>query len=188
MTDGRAIRAAIPRRLVGWGIALAVILVPLVAMKLQVEGVNWTLSDFGFAAVLIGGTGVLYELAVRASGSWAYRGGVALALAAGFLTTWVNLAVGIIGNEDNPVNLVFFAILAIAAAGTIVARGKAEPMARAMTVAAAAQALVGIAVLAYGIGAMEPPPPVMLFALIEIFAGMWLGSALLFRKAAGVAT
>lgn len=184
MTDGQAVGAAIPWRLVGWGVAVAVILMPLVAMKLQVEGVNWTLSDFIFAGVLIGGTGLLYELAVRASGSWAYRGGVALALAAGFLTTWVNLAVGIIGNEDNPVNLVFFIVIALAVAGAIVARGKAEPMARTMTVAAVAQAFIGVIVLIYGIGAMEPPPPIMLFALIEIFAAMWLGSALLFRRAA----
>jgi hypothetical protein len=185
MTDGQAVRAGIPWRLVGWGIAVAVILTPLVAMKLQVEGVNWTLSDFVFAGVLIAGTGLLYELAVWSSGKWSYRAAVALALATGFLTIWVNLAVGIVGNEDNPVNIVFLVVVALAIAGSIVARGKAEPMARAMTVAAAAQAFVGAVVLVYGIGAMEPPPPIMLFALIEIFAAMWLGSALLFRKAGG---
>lgn len=184
MANGKAMGPAIPWRLAGWGIAVAVILTPLAAMKLQVEGVNWTLGDFIFAGVLIGGTGLLYELAVRASGSWAYRGGVALALAAGFLTIWINLAVGIIGNEDNPVNLVFFVVIAMAIAGSIVARGKAAPMSRAMVVTASAQALVGLVVLAYGIGAMEPPPPMMLFALIEIFAAMWLGSALMFGRAA----
>ena len=38
-------------RIVGWGLAVALILAPLVAMQLQAPGVNWTLSDFIFAIV-----------------------------------------------------------------------------------------------------------------------------------------
>ena len=56
-------------------------------------------------------------------------------------------------------------------------------MARAMTVAGVAQALVGIAVFAFNDGA-EPPGRLGLLVLIEIFAAMWLGSAWLFRRAA----
>ena len=123
-------------RLAGWGVAVAIILAPLVAMQLDAPGVNWTLSDFIFAIVLIGSVGLLFELGVRASGSWAYRGGVAMALAAGFLTIWINLAVGIVGNEDNPINLAFMVVVLLAIAGAIVARGKAELMTRAMLVPA----------------------------------------------------
>lgn len=177
-------RTRVPWRLAGWGLAVAVILAPLVAMQLGAPGVVWTLSDFVFAIVLIGGVGLLFELAVRASGSWAYRGGAALALGAAFLLVWINAAVGIIGGDDNPQNLVFFAVLAVAVGGSIVAGGKAALMARAMAVAAAAQALVGIAVFAAGVGANEPPGTVRLLILIEGFAALWLGSAWLFRKAA----
>jgi hypothetical protein len=131
---------------------------------------------------------VLFELAIRASVSWAYRGGVALALAAGFLLIWINAAVGIIGNEDNPRNLVFVAVVAIAIAGSIVAGGKTPLMARAMAVAAAAQGLVGIVVFAADAGASYPPGPVKLLILIEAFAALWLASALMFRKAAHSST
>ena len=183
-SEAGAMRVGNPWRIIGWGVAVAIILAPLVAMQLGAPGVVWTLSDFIFAIVLIGGVGLLFELAVRASGSWAYRGAVALALAASFLLIWINAAVGIIGNEDNPLNLVFFAILAMAIAGSIVAGGKAVLMARAMAVAGVTQALVGIAVFAFNDGA-EPPGRLGLLVLIEGFAVMWLGSAWLFRRAAG---
>jgi hypothetical protein len=183
-SEAGAVRMGNPWRILGWGAAVAIILAPLVAMQLGAPGVVWTLSDFIFAIVLIGGVGLLFELAVRASGSWAYRGGVALALAAAFLLIWINGAVGIIGNEDNPANLVFVAIIAMAVAGAIVAGGKAALMARAMSVAGVAQALVGIAVFAFNDGA-EPPGRLGLLLLIEGLAMFWLGSAWLFRKAAG---
>ena len=171
-------------RVVGWGLAVALILTPLEAMQLQAPGVNWTLSDFIFAIVVIGGVGGLFELAARASRNRAYRGGAALALLTGFLLVWINAAVGIIGNEDNPANLVFAVILLVAIAGTIVARAKAEGMVRAMAVAGSAQAIVGLVVFARGIAANEPPGAFGLLVLIEALAAMWLGSALLFRKAA----
>ena len=170
-------------RIAGWGFAAALLVTPAVAMQFSRE-VNWTLFDFAFAAVLIGGTGLLIELAVRASGKWSYRGGALLALAAAFLLIWINGAVGIIGNEDNPANLVFLAIIGIAVAGTLVARARAEGMARAMFVAAAAQAVTGIVVFIIGIAATDAPGPLGLLLLIEAFAAMWLGSALLFRTAA----
>jgi hypothetical protein len=57
-------------------------------------------------------------------------------------------------------------------------------MARAIAEAAFAQALVGAIVVAIDAGASAPPGPVKLLILIEGFAAMWLGSSLLFRKAA----
>jgi hypothetical protein len=178
-----AVRKGVPWRVIGWGAAVALILTPLAAMQFTRE-VNWTPSDFVFAIVMIGGVGLLFELAVRASASRAYRGGAALGLAAAFLLIWINGAVGIIGNEGNPRNLVFLAIIAMAIAGSIVAGGKATLMARAMAVAAAAQALVGLVVFASDAGASEPPGALGLLILIEFFAGMWAASALLFRRAA----
>jgi hypothetical protein len=98
--------------------------------------------------------------------------------------TWINLAVGIIGNEDNALNLMFFGVIAVALVAAIVARFEAAGMARAMAVAAAVQAAIGIGVFAFSAGASEPPGPFGLLLLIEFFAGMWLVSAWLFRKAA----
>lgn len=171
-------------RIIGWALAVALVLTPLVAMQLQAPGVNWTLSDFIFAIVMIGGVGVLFELAARISPNRAYRGGAALALLTSFLLVWINAAVGIIGSEDNPANLVFGVIILMAIAGTITAKAKASAMVRAMAMAAAAQAIVGLLVFAKGIAANEPPGAVGMLVLIEGFALLWAGSALLFRKAA----
>ena len=100
-------------RIAGWSLAVLVLLTPFLAMQFT-SGVNWTRFDFIFAAVLIGGVGLLFELTVRMSDNKAYRAAVGLALAAGLLTIWANGAVGMIGDEDNPLNLMFAAVLAIA--------------------------------------------------------------------------
>ena len=38
------------------------------------------------------------------TGNSAYRAAVGVAIAAAFILVWMNLAVGIIGSEDNPAN------------------------------------------------------------------------------------
>ena len=165
-------------RWIGRGTAAALLLVPLIARF------PWTLSDYVFAAVLFALVGGGFELAVRASSSGAYRGGVAVALAASFLLIWLNAAVGIIGNEDNPANLMFFVVILIALAGAIVARFRADGMARAMAVAAIAQGLVAAIAFIGHLGAHEPPGPGGVVMLIGAFAAMWALSAWLFRRAA----
>jgi hypothetical protein len=159
----------IPWRPIGWAVPLTLLTIPWLARW------PWTASDFIVAAAMFAIVGGTFELAVRASGSAAYRGGAAVALATAFLMTWINLAVGIIGNEDNALNLMFFGVIAVALVAAI---------ARAMAVAAAVQAAIGIGIFAFSAGASEPPGPFGLLLLIEFFAGMWLVSAWLFRKAA----
>jgi hypothetical protein len=166
-----------------WGGAAALLALPLVAMRFT-EEVNWTGFDFVFAAIMFGGTGLLLELAMRASRSWAYRGGVAAALAANFLLIWVNGAVGLLGDEDNPANLLFFGVLAVALLGAVLARFNAAGMARAMRAAAAAQVAIGAAALAAGLG--SPGIAGIYEAVLGtgFFAALWLLSAGLFRKGA----
>jgi hypothetical protein len=168
----------VPWRLIGWAIPVALLTVPLLNRW------PWTISDFIVAGAMFAIVGGSFELAVRASGNLAYRLGAATALATAFLLTWINLAVGIIGNENDPLNLMFFAVIAAALAGSLAARFRAGGIAIAMTVAAAIQASIGMAAFALGWGASEPPGALGLFVLIEGFAGLWLLSAWLFRKAA----
>jgi hypothetical protein len=164
--------------MIAWGGAAALILLPLVAMRLTSE-VDWDGGDFLFAVGLVGGVGLMFELAVRMSPSRAYRAGVGVALAAAFLLTWINLAVGIIGNEENPFNLLYFAVIAVAALGAVAARFRARGLAIAMATAAAAQVAVAVIALVGGFGFTGP--------ITVFFAGLWLASASLFRKAAGEA-
>ncbi len=113
----------------------------------------------------------------------AYRSAVGVALAAAFLIFWLNGAVGIIGTEDNPANLMFGGVLAVGIIGAIIARFRPHGMARAMVATALAQALVAVIVL---IGGLTSPlsGPVEILALIGFFVALFVGSALLFRYAA----
>lgn len=162
-------------RIIGWSIAAALIGTPMVAMQFTDE-VNWGPEDFLFATGMIGGVGLLFELTVRAQASWAYRAGVALALAASFLLVWINLAVGILGNEDNPANLMFFILPLFAALGAAVTRFRPRGMAWTMTLTAAGQVIVLIAAWWMGFGVIAP--------ITAFFATLWLLSAALFRQAA----
>jgi hypothetical protein len=168
----------IPPRLIGWGGGAAFLLIPLVS------GAPWTFSDYAFAAALLAIVGGTFELAVRRSGNPWYRGGVAVALATSFLLLWINGAVGIIGDEGNPANLMFLAVIATAIVGAATARFEAAGMSRAMGTTALAEIGVGVISFVYRLGATEPPffPGVPI--LIGFFALLWLLSAWLFRKAA----
>jgi hypothetical protein len=154
------------------------LLLPLVAMQFTDE-VNWSETDFIVAGALIGGTGLTFQLAARATVNHAYRAAVGLALAAAFLLIWLNLAVGIIGTEDNPLNLIFGAVLATGIIGAIIVRCRPLGMARAMLATALAQLLVAVFAPTAELGFTAP-----IWPLTGCFAALWLGSAWLFRKAA----
>lgn len=163
-------------RYVGWGGAVALILTPLVAMQVAPgSGVNWTAGDFVFAIIMFAVLGLAFELAVRLSGNWSYRFGAALGLGTGFLLVWANLAVGYIGSEHNPYNQLFFGVVLVGIAGSVIARFRARGMAIAMLATAIAHALVG---------AIGFPQDTRTAPITIVFTLLWLGSAALFRTAA----
>jgi hypothetical protein len=161
--------------MVAWSAAAVVLLLPLVAMQVTDE-VDWDLADFLFAGALLLAAGVGYELVVRRTSDRAYRAAAAVALGAAFLLVWANAAVGVIGSEDNPANLMYWGVPAVAIAGALVARLRAAGMALVMVATAAAQVLVDVIAVVSGMGFAGP---VTLF-----FAALWLLSGWLFRKAA----
>lgn len=169
--DGRGVSLW---RIFGWGGALALLLLPLIAMQFTSE-VAWDGADFIFAGVMFAVTGGMIELGARMRRNNAYRVAVAIAVLSGLVLVWINLAVGIIGSENNPANLMFAAVLAVGFIGTLIARFEAEGMALAMTAMAIAQAVV--AAIAFAMGHFT-------FVLAGFFAALWLISAALFRKAA----
>lgn len=119
-----------------------------------------------------------------ASGNWSYRAGIALTLAVACLLGWMNLAVGIAGDEDNPVNLSFFVLIAAAAIGAFAAEFRARGLARAMFGVAALQVMLGAIVSTGPVAAHEPSGPMGLAALNGLFALLWLVSGALFARAA----
>lgn len=174
--------SGVPWRIVGWGGAVALLAAPFVAMQVGSSGVKWSLSDFIVAGAMFVMVGGAFELAVRTSRNLAYRGGAALALLGTLLTVWANLAVGIVGSEDNPANLWFFGALLIGIAGAAVARFRAGGMSIATSVTAI---LLWLAFAGASMGPTDEPlvSHGLEFAGISLFALLFLGSAALFRKA-----
>ncbi|TNC70388.1 hypothetical protein FHG71_13010 [Rubellimicrobium roseum] len=158
-------------------------LLPLVAMQVTGE-VDWTLSDFVAAGVLLGGAGLLLELALRRTSGPAERAATGLALATGLLLAWVNGAVGLIGSEGNPANLLYGGVLAVGLLGALAARLRPRGMARAMVATALAQVLVPLVALGGGLGVTGPVSVGDVLMGTGLFAGLWLLSAWLFGAAA----
>ena len=161
-------------RIAGWSFAAILLLLPAVAMQFTSE-VDWDARDFIVMGALLGSVGLITEFLFRQSGSTAYRLGAVLAMATAFLTIWANLAVGMIGSEGNPYNLLFGGVLMIALVGSILADFRPAGMAHTMFAAAAAQALAG------GFG-LSTDPLGAVFSML--FALPWVLSAALFRNAA----
>jgi len=168
------------------GIVLAaafILLLPLLAMQITDE-VVWTLADFALGGALLVGTGLMYELAARKAGNIAYRVAVGVAVLAVFLLVWLSLAVGIIGVEGDPADLMYIGVIAVLIIGAIIARFQPHGMARALVATALAQALVVVIALIAG---KQHSPISSVFEILGvngIFIALFLGSAWLFRYSA----
>jgi hypothetical protein len=164
------------RAVVGVALATAsILLIPLLTAP------AWSLADFVVAGALIFGTGLTYALVARKAGNMAYRAAVGVALAA-LLLVWINLAVGVIGTEDELANLMYVGVLFVGIVGAIVARFRPDGMARALLAAALAQALVAVIALIAGLG-HPASPPLEILGVSGFFVTLFVGSALLIRYA-----
>lgn len=161
------------------------LLVPLIAMKFTGD-VMWTLSDFIVAGFLLFGTGFMYILVTRIAAATAanniiFRIAVGIALFSGLFLVWSNLAVGLIGSEDNPANLMYFGVVAVGIIGALAARFRPKGLAKTMFAMASTQALIAVIIMAGGMhqSAMNPLPELIMVNGFFIF--LFIVSALLFR-------
>jgi hypothetical protein len=160
-----------------WGGAAALMSAPVVASRLTDE-MAWDRADFILFGTLLATACAAWEIAIRRTKSWTFAAGAIVAVGAALLLFLVNGAVGFIGNEDDPVNLVFLAVPTLALGGAIVVRFRPEGMARVMAVTAGAQIAAG----ALGVLIL---PDVRGFLLgTTMFVPLWLLSSWLFAKAA----
>lgn len=162
-------------RLLAWGGAALLFLLPAAAALISPR-MQWTAFDFALVGGLLLACCIAFEIALRSSRDDAYRLAAAMAIGGGFLLLIANLAVGVIGHEDDPANLAFPGVLALGVAGTVLVRRRAAGMARVLAVMAIAQGAIGIyAALA---GSLEGT------LLCALYVAGWLACALLFRRAA----
>jgi hypothetical protein len=171
------------RRFIVW--AMVVVLMLLIPLAMQfTDEVQWNEAiAYGVILFAAGGAYELWQwLTTRTS---AYRLAFGVGLAGALFLGWVNGAVGIIGSEDNPANLMYGAVLAVGLIGSLISRFKPRGMAATLFAAALVQMSVPlIALLIWPAQASWGEPGVIgVFVLNLIFAALFVVSAVLFRRA-----
>ena len=113
----------------------------------------------------------------------AYRTAIGIALAASLMLIWLSLGVGIIGQDGDPANVMYFGVLAIGIVGAVFARFRSRGMARALVAMALAQALVTVIALAADLG-LPWSGPAEIVLLNGFFIALFVGAAWLFGRSA----
>jgi hypothetical protein len=159
-----------------------ILMIPAAAMVFKAEGWAWNAADFVISWIAIASAVAAYQVVASKAPNRVYRFAVGLAVLTGLALLWVNGAVGLIGSENNPANLMYAGVLVIGLAGAAIARLRPLGMARALFVTAAAQFLVPVVALLFWRTDFRPGV-VPVFGLNFGFVLMFAGSALLFRRA-----
>ncbi len=121
---------------------------------------------------------------MRMTTTKAYRLAIGGALATGFILMWVIGAVGLIGVEGDPFDMIYGGVIAVGIMGALIARFQPQGMARAMVATAVAQALVVVIALIIGKHQVEVSSVPEIVLSNGFFVVLWLGSGRLFRSAA----
>ncbi|MFP8488842.1 hypothetical protein ACKGJO_07045 [Gracilimonas sp. Q87] len=161
-------------------ITFTLLLVPLVAMQFS-DDVVWTASDFIFAGTLIFATGLTYVIITRRSTSTIYRIAIGFALFSGLFLIWSNLAVGIIGSENNEFNLLYFLVIAVGIIGAFIARFKPTGLMYTMFGMAVAQTMITIAALKAGMSNLPDSSVYEILAVNGFFFTLFVIAGILFQ-------
>lgn len=159
-----------------------ILLIPLLAM-LFTDTFNWGPFDFIITGALLFAAGITYELITKRAGSTVYRAAFAVAIATAAFLFFANLAVGVIGSEDELANVMYLGVIGVAIIGTILARFRAAGMARAMFATALAQASTILIALVFGLHRIPESSVLEIFAVNGFFMMGWVVAGLLFRWA-----
>ena len=160
------------------------VIIPIAAMIFKADGWAWSAFDFVVWWILIAAAVLAYQFITNKTGSAIYRVAAGIGLGTGFLLIWINGAVGLIGSEDNPANLMYGGVLMVGAIGAVIARLEPMGMSRALFATALAQFLVPVVALIGWRGDFSPGV-MPVFGLNSVFVLLFVGSALLFRHAGG---
>ncbi|MCB9369849.1 MAG: hypothetical protein H6507_12125 [Calditrichaeota bacterium] len=161
------------------------LMIPLVAMQVSNE-VNWSVLDFIVMGALLLSAGIAYVLVAGLRNDAAYKAAVGLAVSTAFVLVWINLAVGLIGSENNPANLLYLGVIATGLVGAAIARLRPRGMKYALIATAIVQAIVPfVAMIVWTpeFTAEESPGIIGVIFLNTGIALLFAISALLFRRA-----
>ena len=181
--NGRAVM--LQNRFVRIALVVGLILVLPLMGNMFVEGFNWSPFDFVIWGGILFAAGAVFDVVSRKGGSFSYRAAVGIACLAGFLSFWVNAAVGVIGNDDVANFLLIVVPFGLGLAGALMSQFQPLGMSYTMFAMAAAQAIVPVVALAWVPVADYSPgvAPVMLLNLFWV--AMWAVAGALFRQSGG---
>ena len=165
-----------------WLGAGTILLLPLAAMALGGE-FRWNGFDFLAAGLLLATACGVIDLAARRSPGRKYSLAAVLAVLAGLGLVWANLAVGVVGSEDDRFNLAFPAIVLAALVASVLVRGRARAMAVILPLAAVAL----LVAVSFGQASAAAPPsdnPLVEWLAMILVAGLLFVSGALFRASA----
>lgn len=112
-----------------------------------------------------------------------YKLAVGLAIVAALFPFYVELAVGVIDPPGGPLLWMQLGVLAVGIIGAGIARFRPHGMARTLFAVAFAQALVAVIAL-IALPGHPASPPVEILGVNGLFVALFVGSALLFQRAA----
>jgi len=119
------------------------------------------------------------------TGKNANRSAIGVAVAAALMLIWLSLGVGIIGQDGDPANRMYFAVIAVGIAGALLSRFQAPGLARTLLAMALVQTLIALFAIFTGLG--QPwSGPLELLLLNGFFVVMFGVAASLFQRSAGV--
>ncbi len=161
-------------------LTLILLSLPLTAMQFTNE-VEWTFFDFLVAGILLMGTGLSFVFLANKAHNKIYKMAIGLTLGTALLMIWSNLAVGIIGNEDNPINILYMGVLGVVAIGSFISNFKPKGMSLTLILTAISQVIVIIMALLEGYGNTLNSLRELLM-VNGFFIVLWLGASFLFNK------
>lgn len=170
------------RRSIVWGIVMALILIITLATQFTNE-VQWN-ETMAYIVILLTIGGAYESWQWLKNRTRMYRFAFGVGLAGVFLLGWVSGAVGIIGSENNSVNLMYWAVPAVGLIGSLISRLKPSGMARTLFAVALVQFLVPVIALIISPEVSWGNAGVIgVFIVNSVFVALFVASALLFRHA-----
>jgi hypothetical protein len=160
-------------RVVGWSGMLFLLLTPLIAMQFY-PTIQWHGTDFMLAAVILGIGGALVELTSVLTPNQFARAGAFVAITASIIVFGANIAVGMIGDEGEPINLLFGIVLFVAIAGGWLSSLHSLILPTFMAAAGTIQAAIGLFAGILGHDAHGGVLTILLALMWWISAGLFL--------------
>ncbi|MDQ2651433.1 MAG: hypothetical protein M3Z20_00175, partial [Chloroflexota bacterium] len=151
------------------------------------DEVQWGPGDFLVMGALLFGTGLAFEWVLRRPGSGLLRIAAGLGLCSTLLMTWANLAVGLVGGEDNPANAALLVVPVVGLAGSVLARLRPRGMALTLAMMAGVHATITALALASGWKPLRQGPEDV-WAPNALFILLYLASAVLFWETSSETT